>query len=293
MDTSKHAYLIMAHNNFYCLEKLLLLLDDARNDIFLHIDVKADNFDFSYFRQLCKNAQVIFSDKRMDVRWGGESQVLCEMYLFRIASQHKTYHYYHLLSGADLPLLSQNAMHAFFEDRNECFITIHDELSVYDYQRISRYHFLFGRNHFFSDRLNAYADILQSWLKVDRIKRLKGMEIKRGWNWVSLPHSAVLCILTKEKWIRRIVRYSVCADEIYKQIVLLNAKETFFYQDGKYSSLRFVDWEHCQGNHPHTFTVSDFDRLKNAQQLFARKFDEIVDREIIDLIYDYVSSQEA
>lgn len=30
----KHAYMIMAHNNWKILEKLLLLLDDQRNDIF-------------------------------------------------------------------------------------------------------------------------------------------------------------------------------------------------------------------------------------------------------------------
>ena len=38
MSYKKHAYLIMAHNNFYILEKLLHLLDDPRNDIYVHID---------------------------------------------------------------------------------------------------------------------------------------------------------------------------------------------------------------------------------------------------------------
>ena len=42
----KHAYLIMAHNEFYILEKLLKLIDDERNDIYLHIDKKAKNFNF-------------------------------------------------------------------------------------------------------------------------------------------------------------------------------------------------------------------------------------------------------
>lgn len=43
----KHAYLIMAHNNWKILEKLLILLDDKRNDIYLHIDLKSDFIDFS------------------------------------------------------------------------------------------------------------------------------------------------------------------------------------------------------------------------------------------------------
>lgn len=36
----KHAYLIMAHNEFDILEKQLILLDDYRNDIYIHIDKK-------------------------------------------------------------------------------------------------------------------------------------------------------------------------------------------------------------------------------------------------------------
>ncbi len=36
----KHAYLIMAHNQWECLFELLKALDDPRNDIFLHIDKK-------------------------------------------------------------------------------------------------------------------------------------------------------------------------------------------------------------------------------------------------------------
>ena len=38
----RHAYLILAHTNFGQLRKLLELLDDPRNDIFVHVDGKAD-----------------------------------------------------------------------------------------------------------------------------------------------------------------------------------------------------------------------------------------------------------
>ncbi len=34
----KHAFLIMAHNQYPLLEKLVDLLDDERADIYLHID---------------------------------------------------------------------------------------------------------------------------------------------------------------------------------------------------------------------------------------------------------------
>ena len=38
----KHAYLIIAHNQQSVLDTLLDLLDDARNDIFLHVDARSE-----------------------------------------------------------------------------------------------------------------------------------------------------------------------------------------------------------------------------------------------------------
>ena len=35
-----HAYMIIAHNQFELLERLIAALDDERNDIYIHIDKK-------------------------------------------------------------------------------------------------------------------------------------------------------------------------------------------------------------------------------------------------------------
>lgn len=37
----KHAYLIIAHNDYPVLEALLSMLDDERNDIYLYIDKRS------------------------------------------------------------------------------------------------------------------------------------------------------------------------------------------------------------------------------------------------------------
>lgn len=54
----KHAYLIIAHDNWKILEKLLILLDDKRNDIYLHIDRKSNLINFS---NNVHNANLLFS----------------------------------------------------------------------------------------------------------------------------------------------------------------------------------------------------------------------------------------
>lgn len=42
MPMDKHAYCIMAHGNWQQLQLLVNALDDVRNDIYLHVDRKAE-----------------------------------------------------------------------------------------------------------------------------------------------------------------------------------------------------------------------------------------------------------
>ena len=92
----KHAYLIIAHNNFYVLEKVLRLIDDRRNDIFIHIDKKVKNFDFDKYYSICHFSKVVFTKKRYDVKWGSSAIVKAEMVLFEMSYVYK-YDYYHLI----------------------------------------------------------------------------------------------------------------------------------------------------------------------------------------------------
>lgn len=56
----KHAYLIIAHNNWYVLEKLIRLIDDERNDIYLHIDIKVKDFNKEYFADIVNKSNIYF-----------------------------------------------------------------------------------------------------------------------------------------------------------------------------------------------------------------------------------------
>ena len=112
-DMRKHAYLIMAHTQPELLKKLVELLDDERNDIYIHIDAKAVDFPMKEIADAVKKANCIFAE-RTDVKWGSYSQIHCEMVLLKEAVKQE-HAYYHLLSGMDLPIKSQNEIHAFFE----------------------------------------------------------------------------------------------------------------------------------------------------------------------------------
>lgn len=49
----------------------------------------------------------------MDVGWGEDSQVECEIFLFNEAYKKGAFDYYHLLSGVDIPLKSNDYIHDF------------------------------------------------------------------------------------------------------------------------------------------------------------------------------------
>jgi hypothetical protein len=69
---NKHAYLITAYNNWKILKLLLSLLDDEHNDIYLHIDSKA-NMPKECINGL-KHSKLFLIDS-VDVRWADYSQV--------------------------------------------------------------------------------------------------------------------------------------------------------------------------------------------------------------------------
>lgn len=79
----RHAYLIMAHDNLGQLRKLLSLLDDERNDIYLHIDAAAD-FSPDCLKNAVQSSKLTAVD-RIPVFWAEYSQVKAELNLLREA----------------------------------------------------------------------------------------------------------------------------------------------------------------------------------------------------------------
>ena len=73
---NKQAILIMYHNDYYILERLLKQIDNKNIDIYLHVDKKVTDFDFTYTKNLVKKSNIFFV-KRMNVKWSTFSQIKC------------------------------------------------------------------------------------------------------------------------------------------------------------------------------------------------------------------------
>ncbi len=296
----KHAYLIMAHNEPYILERLLKLIDDKRNDIYLHIDKKWRDFDFEYFKKIVHKSNLYFTD-RLDVRWGTYRQIECELLLFEMAHNNGGYSYYHLLSGIDMPLVNQDVIHDYFDKNNgKEFICsdYHNKALPDTIDRIKYFHLFVSNmrnnNLIIKVIFKIFHKIFLIFQKIFHVNRLKKvpLTIRKGANWVSVTEVVVDYILSKKKMIRKVFSYSVCADEVFLQTIIYNSdlydKLIGYKNDDNFAIKRYIDWKRGK---PYTFKSEDFNDLINSGCFFARKFSTKVDKEIIDKIYDYVKGE--
>lgn len=280
-----HAYLILAHEDIYLLEKQLLLLDDKRNDIYIHIDKKYKNFPFKYIRSIVKKSRIFFV-KRRNVQWGSFNMILAELELYACAYE-KGYAYYHLLSGMDLPIKDQDTIHNFFQQYEnieflKCVSKTDIRYSDREY-RFKYYYFYYGNNKYLK-KLNYAILKIQKAIGVDRYRGK--YDYRFGSQWASLTHKAVGILLQNKKTICKRYRFSLCCDEVYKQTILFDKNIELY--NGTMPNARMIVWDASRGTaHPIIFTKADYEMLKSADGcMFARKFSSRVDKEIIDILYD-------
>ena len=282
----KHAYLIMAHTQPELLKKLLKMLDNERNDIYLHIDSKAKDYPLDEIAAILQKSKCIFTE-RTDVKWGSYSQIHCEMVLLKEAV--KTEHaYYHLLSGMDLPIKSQEQIFAFFEKYNGLEFVDEDGATISEaaLSRVKYTHKFYGKAGSVKDILGALSVKGQKLLGVDKTQKYGNIIFQKGRNWFSITHGLAKLVVEKEDWIQEVFGQSVCGDELFLQTVARNSEyaEKICNQNTmpEVPDTRYIDWKRGSNNNPYVFREDDFEELKNALGLFARKFDLNVDKKIVE-----------
>lgn len=281
----QNAYLVMAHNEFNILRKILMLLDDDNADFFLHIDSKADFKDIDELKKCVKKSE-LFLIKSMDVRWGDRSQIDIEMALLRKSTQRE-YGYYHLISGVDIPLKTPSEINAFFSKNPE---NNYIDFDVPKQQSIDRlkYHYYFQRK---AGRSKSFWSIVQKLLlalqKLFGINRIKGMENKvyKGANWCSINFKLASYITENFHKYDEMFDRTICADEVFLQTMAMESP----YKDTIVKDfLREIDWK--RGN-PYTYRIEDYDSLMKSKNIFARKFSEKTDSEIVDKLFNDLSDR--
>lgn len=291
----RHAYLLLVHANPWQLKQLLSTLDHPDNDIYLHIDRKAP-FGYDEFLSVCRHSRLYCIKDRIAIHWGGVSIINAEMAL--LSEAVKTSHsYYHLLSGMDLPIKSQEYIHGFFKENDgKEFLDVW-KIQDHTLKRVQYYTLFPEGSHFFLT--NQLNHVFKAILQVFGLKRNRDIEFKQGSQWFSITHGLACYIVSQEDWVRKVFARSCICDEIFIPTLVWRSpyRDKLFCSDQTegheitQSNMRLIDWSRGRSiRHPWVFTSDDYEMLKEAPHLWARKFDERVDASIIEKIVALVGT---
>lgn len=278
-----HAYLIIAHDNVPLLRELVHCLDDSRNDIFIHWDKKSGELpDVS-----AENAGLFYTD-RLDVRWGAFSVVEAEYVLFETAVKNGPYEYYHLISGVDLPIKSQNYIHEFcHENYGKEYIGFADASEKEIRYRTDHY-FVFDDD--FKGNGLVKRVIRKLFVKVQDLihyRRTSPFDIKKGSQWCSITEPFVKYLLANHNLVRKCFRHTFCPDELFIQTLCFNSgfySSAYNDYDEFEGNLRYIKWINgCLED----IDSSDYDFMISSDRLFARKFSS-KDVEVINNVSTFV-----
>ncbi len=284
----RQAYLIIAHRYDETFKTLLRMLDRDENDIYVHMDLKNKQFDADDCRNLIKKSGIYFT-KRTSVTWGGYSQINSELILLETATAHRKYNYYHLLSGQDLPIKSNNEIMNFFKKHQGAEFVAFDK-ETFDCDDRVRYFYplqeMVGRNR--KSLLGRISSAMTLFQKIAHLKRNAEIQFQKGPNWFSITDDLARYVIKRKEWINKVFHDSICCDEIFLQTMVINsmfADRIYQYagtENTEEAAMRLVDWE--RGG-PYVFKNEDYSELLNSNMIFARKFDCQTDNNIVNKLY--------
>lgn len=306
----KHAYAVLAHTDKMCLSVLLNLIDDPRNDVYVLLDKKADPELEEGLSCRYSNLHILPKEKRVDVRWGDISFVKAELSLFEhILQSGINYSYIHLLSGQDLPLKSREEIHEFFSRQplGSNFVEISDsEENSRNLKNKIDYYYLFTKYQRPKDtgvlpntKLLLAKIARHAWLRCQKLvgykRKWKYPEMARGSNWVSISPEFAKYLVDRKKEILRDFKGVLIPDEIYKQTLIINSPfnaSVKAFSRGNSRGIRLIDWAKGNGKgSPGVWTMKDLHELKDAYEIFARKFSSSIDKEVILALESIIKSR--
>lgn len=284
--TEKHAFLIIAHQEDQTLRRLIDLLDDDRNDIFIHYDLKSGKPNSNFYKTKHSN---IYLYNEIDVQWGAFSLVEVELLLLKKSTEIMAYRYYHLISGSDFLIKTNDYLHNFF-DENSGKEFIRFESDTFNYP--DRVHL----NHFLQEKVGRakpsflyYLNKIQLRLqKLIGYSRNKDIDFQKGTQWFSITDHLARYVLSKEDWIYKVFKNTLCSDEIYLQTIVHNSSFRNnlyhpFYDNSTSSIMRLIDWE--RGT-PYVFSDDDFDEIINSEMIFCRKINSLKSEKMYNYLID-------
>jgi Core-2/I-Branching enzyme len=269
----------MIHNNFRQFQWLIDAICNDEDYFLIHIDKRSDH---AFCRQVKEyvgsRPNVKYLAPRRMLRFGW-SIVETELRAIReLASAEHEWNYLINVSGQDYPIKSTASIKAALTaawPRNFVDVIPFEKIAVFD-----------PYDPHLSRRLafEMFGSVIETPI---RLPFSKNVDIKyKGSAWVMLARDFCEYVLSSPvtRTVKKLMRYTWNPDELFFQALIMNS--------GYRNSLvehygREIVWASRTAS-PKTLGMEDYDLLSASSALFARKFDEAVDREIlVSLAHDH------
>ncbi|MBW5406068.1 beta-1,6-N-acetylglucosaminyltransferase [Morganella morganii] len=277
------AYFILVHRYPNQFKRLFKSIYHEDNYYVIHVDKRSGKniFDeIDLFLNDYKNASLLESKEAI---WGGYSLVDAQLRAIeKLIIMGGGWDYFINLSGQDFPLKSQSFIMKYLSKFNCC-----------EFIKIANQHLIRPET---IHRIKNYVQEINGELVVSTTSDrpfLKGVTPYIGNQWMILSKRfcEFITYSSELEVFKDFYRNTLIADESFFQTVLMN---TTFKSRIIYDDKREIDWVESSDIklRPRDFLAEDSDMLINSQNLFARKFDENIDSDILNILEHCIKSPE-
>ncbi len=285
------AYIIEAHKYPNQLYRLVSRLNDGFSEFFIHIDVTVE---ITPFKILSDFKGIVHFIERADSKWAGFGSVQATLNgLKAVKASGKKFDRIVLLSGQDYPIKSNNYINDFFANSPHSVFV--DYFPIPDHKkwpgndrggwyRVDKYYIGLKRYEMFCSKC---LNFLSNYIPFLKRKMPNGMKPYTGSAWWIVDMYALNYILDFDKnhpEYRTFHQYTFVPDELYIHMIIANSTDEKLLSRVEKNNKHFMIWETSNCAHPNILGKADFQAIFSSDGLFARKFDEKADAEILDMI---------
>ncbi len=265
------AYFLMVHRFPEQFKRLFQAIYHPENHYLIHIDKKADPdilVNVESFLKDYPNAHILKSE---NIVWGGYSMVQSELDGMKyLLDSNLNWDFFINLSGQDFPLKSQAYIHDFLASNR------HSSFLKFANQETERPDTMNRIDNYYEDDIAGFPVLSH------RRFFLKDATPYIGGQWMMLTRDCCefLCQSAEIQEYEDFYRNTLIADEAFFQTTLINSSFAGnLINDDKRAIVWIPDGDIKL--RPKTFTEADLPFLQTGDNLFARKFDEEVDEQIL------------
>lgn len=291
-----HAIIILAHGDMANL-KALIDYFYSQCYVFVHIDKKS-RISAEEIKSIKGMVNVVEVYNHMDIHWGGNSMLNCELFLLREASARCDATYFHIMSGEDYPIRPLGQFLKCFEDGYPMnyLSCVHLPHPLWQENTFSRFQYFYPYDWGKDERypmIVRKAIALQNRIGFKRRIPDSVPHLYGGSQWMSITREAVKMLLryTKEhKSLYRSMFMIFAPDEIYIQTVLCNLLDKQLVGE---HNMRFIRWKMENGSCPAVLSTEHFFHIVTCNKLVARKLAASVSSSLKQLIQQYLWKDQA